>query len=206
MLNEPPERGTLKVALYARVSTTDKGQTPEVQLTPLREYCQRMNWQVDQEFVDFASGVKLRPELQALKAECDRRRFDMVLVWKLDRLGRSLQELTEFVKLCQAKGVMFRSHTEGFDTTTSQGMLLFQIMGALAEFEHNLIAERVKAGMAYAASRGKQLGRPRVPIPADRILALRASGLGYHRISNQLSLEGCQISSTTIKRFLKLKE
>jgi len=150
----------MKVALYVRNSTNEERQNPETQLRPLRERCERESW----EFVifkEFASGAKeSRPELDKMLQRIRKKEFDAVMVWKLDRLGRSLKHLLQLVEEFKKKKVKFISLTEGFDTTTSHGELFFSIAGAFAQFERALIQERVNAGLARAKAEGKKLGRP----------------------------------------------
>ena len=150
-----------RTAIYARVSTTDRGQDPETQLRQLREYVERRGFVVHQEYVDQASGAKNdRAAFQAMFKAARRREFDVLVVWRYDRFARSLRELVNALAEFESIGIEFISYTEGADTTTPQGRLLFGIMASLAEFERSLIAERVRAGMARAKAQGKHVGRP----------------------------------------------
>src|SRR5215469_2036343 len=144
------------VALYARVSTLN-GQDPEMQLSELREYAARRGWVVSGEYVDQGvSGSKeSRPELNRLTADAHRRVFDAVLVWKIDRYGRSLKHLVDSLADLAAYGVAFVSFRDNLDLSTPSGRLMFQIIGAMAEFERSLIQERVRAGLCNARLRGK---------------------------------------------------
>lgn len=156
-----------RVAIYARVSTTGNGQTPEMQLRELRDYCDRRGWQIANEYVDSGvSGTKdSRPELNRLMSDAHRRRFDAILVWKLDRFGRSLRHLVNALAELEARGIAFVSLRDNLDLSTPSGRLMFQIIGAMAEFERALIAERVKAGMRNARAKGRRIGRPsRIPL------------------------------------------
>ena len=149
----------MRAALYARVSTVDKGQDPEVQLGDLREYAVRRGFEAVAEFVDFASGARNgRPEYQRMFEAARKRRFDVLLVWRYDRFARSMQELVNALEEFRSLGIDFISYRENADTTTAQGKLVFGIMASLAEFERALIAERVKAGMARAKAQGKHVG------------------------------------------------
>ncbi len=150
----------MRAAVYARVSTSD--QTAENQLIELRQYCAAQGWNV-REYVDTGiSGVKdRRPALDSLLADARRRRFDVVVVWRLDRLGRSLHHLVTLLDELQAIGVGAVSLGEGLDFTTPAGRLSFHVLAALAEFERGRIVERVQAGLARARAQGKRLGRPR---------------------------------------------
>ena len=151
-----------RVAVYARVSTTGNGQSPEMQLRELRDYCERRGWQIVGEYVDSGvSGTKdSRPALNRLMADAHRRRFDTILVWKLDRFGRSLRHLVNALAELEARDVAFISLRDNLDLSTPSGRLMFQIIGAMAEFERALIVERVKAGMRNARAKGRRIGRP----------------------------------------------
>ena len=166
-----------RVALYSRVSTAD--QTAENQLLELRRYVAARGWAA-QEYTDVAvSGAKeRRPALDRLLADGRRRRFDVVVCWRLDRLGRNLKHLILLLEEFQALGIDFVSLAEGIDATTPAGKLQMHILGAIAEFERARIAERVRAGLKRAQSEGTRLGRPRItPLPAGapRHLSVRAA-------------------------------
>lgn len=150
----------MRTALYARVSTLD--QEPENQLEELRRYASARGWEV-KEYVDHGvSGAKeRRPALDALVADAKRRRFDAVVCWRLDRLGRSIKHLISLIDELQALGIAFVSLAEGIDATTPAGKLQLHILAAIAEFERGRIQERVRAGLARAKAQGKRLGRPR---------------------------------------------
>ena len=151
----------MKVAIYVRNSTNEERQNPQTQLKPLKERCVREDWDFEV-FQEFASGAKeSRPELDKMLQRIRAKEFDAVLVWRLDRLGRSLKHLLQLVEEFKKKDVKFISLTEGFDTTTSHGELFFSIAGAFAQFERRLIQERVNAGLERAKSEGKKLGRPK---------------------------------------------
>ena len=177
-----------RVALYARVSML-VGQNPEMQLTELREYAASRGWQVGGEFVDRTSGAKeQRPSLNRLMADARQRKFDIIAVWKLDRFGRSLRHLVNALAEFEALGVAFISLRDNLDLSTPAGRLMFQIIGAMAEFERALIRERVRAGLAHARSKGKRLGRPKVTVDAAKIVALRASGASWRAISEKMNV------------------
>jgi DNA invertase Pin-like site-specific DNA recombinase len=148
----------MKAAIYARVSTFD--QEPENQLAELRRYVAARGWTAV-EYVDRGvSGAKdRRPALDQLVADARRRRFDVLVCWRLDRLGRNLKHLITLLEDLQALGVAFVSLNEGIDATTPAGKLQVHILGAIAEFERARIAERVKAGLQRARAQGKRLGR-----------------------------------------------
>jgi putative DNA-invertase from lambdoid prophage Rac len=158
----------MKAAIYARVSTLD--QEPENQLAELRRYVEARGWSAA-EYVDRGvSGAKdRRPALDQLVADAKRRRFDVVIAWRLDRLGRSLKHLITLLDDLQALGVAFVSLAEGIDATTPAGKLQLHILGAIAEFERERIRERVLAGLRRARANGQRLGRPKARVPVERL-------------------------------------
>jgi DNA invertase Pin-like site-specific DNA recombinase len=178
----------LRVAVYARVSTLGKGQDTEVQLRELRQFAQARGWQIAGEYVDAGiSGAKeKRPELDRLMAEAHRRRFDAVIVWKFDRFARSVSHLLRALETFSALGVAFVSLSESLDTSTPAGKMVFTVLGAVAELERSLIAERVRAGLRNARAKGKRLGRPRKIVDAARIGRLRAQGVSWRKIARQM--------------------
>jgi len=188
----------MRVGIYARVSTLI-GQSPEMQLAELREYASRRGWEIVGEYVDCISGSKeSRPELNRLMADAHRRHFDAVLVWKIDRFGRSLKHLVNSLADLDSYGVAFVSLRDNLDLSTPSGRLMFQIIGAMAEFERSLIQERVRAGLRNAKLKGKTLGRPSLILDSGRIARLRASGASIREISAQL-----EVSPSTIHKALQ---
>ena len=179
----------MRVALYARVSTLN-GQHPEMQLTELREYASRRGWAVAGEYVDEGvSGSKdSRPALNRLMADAHRRRFDIVACWKVDRFGRSLKHLVNALADLDSYGVAFVSLRDNLDLSTPTGRLMFQIIGAMAEFELSLTKERVKCGLVNARANGKRLGRPRRVTDGDRILQMKAEGASLREIANAMGI------------------
>jgi DNA invertase Pin-like site-specific DNA recombinase len=161
----------MKVAIYARVSTSGGGQDPTMQTRELREYCGRRGWDVAGAYVDIGiSGTKeRRPELDRLMADAHRRRFDAVVVWKFDRFARSVSHLLRALETFRAQGIEFVSFSEQLDTTTPAGKLVFTVLGGVAELERSLIVERVQAGLRNARAKGKSLGRPRVFVDAETV-------------------------------------
>lgn len=157
-----------RVALYCRVSTSDKGQDPNLQLIPLKEYCKAREWQVAGEYIDVGqSGAKdRRPQLDRLLNDARKRKIDCVVVWKLDRWGRSLKHLINSLSELQGLGVSFVSYQENIDLSTPAGTMMFHVIGAMAEFERALTVERVKAGLQNARRKGRRLGRKPIP-PID---------------------------------------
>lgn len=181
----------MKIALYARVSTLDKGQDPTMQLRELREYCQRRGWTVTGEYVDVGvSGSKdSRPELNRLMTDAHRRNFDAVLVWRFDRFARSVSLLLRALETFKSQGIEFISYSEQMDTSTPTGKMIFTVLGAVAELERSLIVERVKAGVRNARSKGKRLGRPTVSVDRARIAAMRSGGASWRNISAELGIK-----------------
>ena len=179
----------MRVALYARVSTLN-GQHPEMQLSELREYGAHRGWQIISEYVDEGvSGAReRRPQLDRLMSDAHRRKFDLIAVWKIDRFGRSLRHLVNALADLDSLGVAFVSLRDNIDLSTPSGRLMFQVIGAMSEFERSLIQERVRAGLRNAVARGVRLGRPKVTVDAAQIASLRASGASWRQISEQLGV------------------
>jgi DNA invertase Pin-like site-specific DNA recombinase len=175
--------------LYARVSTNN-GQNPEMQLAELRAFCDRRGWQVAGEYVDQGvSGSKeRRPALDRLLSDCRRRQVDAVVVYRYDRFARSLRQLVNALAEFQALGIDFISVHEGVDTTTPNGRLVFGIFGSIAEFERELIRDRVRSGIAAARARGKRLGRPKATVDASRVAVLRAQGRSWRNVAHDLNV------------------
>src|ERR1019366_4192017 len=180
----------MRVALYARVSTANNGQNPEMQLRELREYCKHRVLELTGEYVDGGiSGAKdSRPELNRLNADARRRRFDAVVVWKFDRFARSVSHLLRALEEFRSLGIEFVSLSEQVDTSTPTGKMVFTVLGAVAELERSLIAERVRAGLRNARAKGKRLGRPTKRVNPTQIAALRAQGVPWRRIGTQLGV------------------
>ncbi len=153
----------LRAAFYVRVSTSNHQQDPEMQLGDLRPFAAARGWQRVEPYVDRMTGSKeSRPALNRLMADAKQRKFDVVVVWKLDRFARSLKHLINALAEFEALGVAFVSLRDNLDLTTPSGRLMFQIIGAMAEFERSLIQERVCAGLRNARAKGRVLGRPRL--------------------------------------------
>ena len=183
----------MRAAIYARVSTLD--QEPENQLQELRRYVEARGWTAV-EYVDKGvSGAKdRRPALDQLLTDARRRRFDVLVCWRLDRLGRNLKHLITLLEELQALGIAFVSLAEGIDATTPAGKLQMHILGAIAEFERERIRERVLAGLQRARTQGKRLGRPRALLPVERLQAV--SKLPMSDAARVLG-----VSRSTIKRW-----
>ena len=178
-----------KVAIYARVST-DK-QTVTNQLIQLREVAQRCGYDIVQEFTDEgisgAKGRSERPALNEMLKFATQRKCDMVMVWSIDRLGRSLQNLVEILNELQSLKVDLYFHQQALDTSTPSGRMMFSVFGALAEFERSLIRERVLAGQQRAKAKGKKLGRPSKMNNGlkSAIQLLRQKGMGIKQIAKE---------------------
>jgi DNA invertase Pin-like site-specific DNA recombinase len=188
----------MKTAVYARVSTSDKGQDPEMQLRELREYCERRGWTITSEYVDVGvSGSKdSRPQLNKLMADAKQRRFDAILCWKLDRFGRSLKHLVSALGEFEALGVAFVSLRDSFDLTTPGGRLMFNMVASFAEFERDLIRERVKAGIANRRAKGFRVGRKPVSINSAKLQALRSEGRTIREIADALGVSRSLVHKT----------
>ncbi len=169
-------RPALQAAIYARVSTLD--QEPENQLAELRRYVEARGWTAT-EYVDHGvSGAKeRRPALDRVLRDAKRRRFDVLVCWRLDRLGRNLKHLIALLGDLQALGIDFVSLAEGIDATTPAGKLQMHILGAIAEFERARIAERVKAGLERARRQGQRLGRPQRRISRAQLASVEGLSL-----------------------------
>lgn len=204
MAKESVSKPTARVALYARVSTVNHNQDPELQLEEMRQYVASRGWTIASEYVDHGvSGTKeSRPALNRLMTDAQRRRFDIVLVWKLDRFARSLKFLVIALAELGAFGVAFVSLRDNLDLSTPAGRFTAQLLGAMAEFEKELIRERVQAGIDrrkvdlekhgwFVSKRGNRcmnLGRKRVSVDVERIATLRASGASWRAIAKELKV------------------
>lgn len=190
------------VALYARVSTLD--QNCEVQLEDLRLFADKRFARYCEYTDAGVSGTQRhRPQLDALMRDARRRLFDVVLVWKFDRFARSLKHLIESLDEFNALGIDFISLTEGIDTTTPAGQLLFHIVGAVAQFERDLIVERVRAGMAHARAMGKRIGRPRAIVDVEAVSKLREGGRSLREIAVSLNIPVSRVRRALLRLQLK---
>src|SRR5450432_4126872 len=180
----------MRAAIYARVSTVGHGQSPEMQLSELREQCVRRGWQIVGEYVDSGiSGAKdRRPELDRLMQDAHKRKFDAVTVWKFDRFARSVSHLLRALDTFRILGVEFVSLSESLDTATPAGRMVFTVLGAVAELERSLIAERVRAGLRNARAKGKRLGRPRKAAHASEVARLRSQGSSWRAVAAKLGV------------------
>ncbi len=187
----------MKAALYARVSTHDQ-QTLPVQVSAMKAYAQKRNWQVAMCIEDTASGIKNREKRKQVLQAAKRREVDVIVVWKLDRWGRSLVDLMSSLEELTSLNVGFVSMTEAFDLTTPSGKALAGMLAVFAQFERDILRERVKAGIAHARANGKPHGRPKsAALKSDDVLKLFKQGLNKSQIAKQLG-----ISRTSVRRII----
>jgi putative DNA-invertase from lambdoid prophage Rac len=192
-----PPGSVPRVGLYARVSTHDQ-QTLPMQLSAMHDYATRRGWKIAIEIKDVDSGATLRPQREELLDAARRREIDIVLVWRLDRWGRSLVDLVTTLQELMALGVGFVSLSEALDMTTPSGRALAGMLAVFAEFERDILRERVKAGIAQARKEGRPHGRPpTVAKRAPQAKALAKQGMTKSEISRQLCM-----SRTSVRRFL----
>ncbi len=182
-----------RAVLYARVSTTNHGQTTQNQLVVLREVCQRQGWAIVQELSDEVSGSKGREDragFDALLKGVTRGTYDVVLAWSIDRLGRSITHLVEFMNLLNASRVDLYIHQQAVNTATPAGRMVFGIFAALGEYERELIRSRIHAGLHRARLEGKRLGRPSNVNDAVKasVKVLREQGWSLHKIAKELHI------------------
>lgn len=198
----------MRIAFYARVSTRDKEQNPETQLLRLRDFAAaHRDWHITKEYVDRASANDIghRTAWRQLLDDATHHRFDAVLVFKLDRAFRSVKHMHDTLSVWDSLHVGFLSAQEGFDTTTALGRLLLNLLASLAEFELELIRERVTAGMDRARREGKRIGRPKVTDDPRRKAALqravqqvRSGGKSYRQAAQEAG-----VSLATLQRALR---
>jgi DNA invertase Pin-like site-specific DNA recombinase len=180
-----------RAALYARVSTADKGQDPENQLRQLREYCARQGWAIVEEYIDHASGkTGDRQAFRRLFLDASKRQFDVLVVWALDRMTRQgVLETFEYIRDLGRYGVQFESFTEPqFRTTGPAGELMLAVTAWIAQQERIRLAERAKAGLERARANGKQIGRPRRVFPRSEVIERKAAGQSWRQIAAALGV------------------
>ncbi len=189
---------TPRVALYARVSTTD--QSTDSQLLDLRRYVADRGWRTFKEYADNGiSGTKdNRPALNELMDDAKKRRFDVLLVWRFDRFARSTKHLILALEEFKNLGIDFVSYQENIDTSSPLGSAIFTIISAVAQLERDIIVERVKAGLRRAKAQGKRLGRPRASIDLEKLHRLHCEGLSHRQIAVELG-----ISHASVGRMLR---
>lgn len=186
-----------KVAIYTRVSTAD--QSADLQLEDLRNYCKARDWRIVDTYSDTISGAtRSRPELDRMMEDARHHMFDVVLVWKFDRFARSLTHLVTALEEFEHLKIQFISLKDGVDLGSASGRLMFQIVGAMAEFERSLIQERVRAGINTARNKGVRLGRPQVYVPIGKVDTARKLGASWETIAVDLKLP-----ATTVRRAAK---
>jgi len=187
----------LRAGLYARVSTNDQ-QTLPMQLRALREYAARRGWIIAMQMKEVGSGAAQRQLREKLIEAARRREIDVVLVWRLDRWGRSVADLLATLQELEHLGVGFVSLTEALDLTTPAGRAMAALLAVFAEFEREVLRDRVRAGLAHARASGKRLGRPLTAgLQSDQVRKLRRAGLSKSQIARQL-----QIGRTSVRRIL----
>jgi putative DNA-invertase from lambdoid prophage Rac len=187
----------LRVGLYARVSTHDQ-QTLPLQIRALREYAAKRGWTIVAQIKEVGSGASQRQLRESLLATARRRQIDVVMVWRLDRWGRSVADLVSTLQELQHLGVGFVSLTEALDLTTPAGRAMAGLLAVFAEFEREILRERVRAGLAHARLDGKRLGRP----PSVVHQAVKARKLHRQGISKSEIARRLQISRTSVRRLL----
>jgi DNA invertase Pin-like site-specific DNA recombinase len=199
---------TSRVAIYARVSTTNHGQDVTLQTRELKQFTEARGWRLFDSYLELGiSGSKdKRPELDRLMADAHRRKFDVVIVWKFDRFARSVSHLLRALETFNSLGISFVSLSEQMDTTTPAGKMVFTVLGAVAELERSLIAERVRAGLRNARAKGKKLGRPRLIVDAVRIGSLRSQGRSLREIAEELGYSHSLVHKTLANRKSTLDE
>ncbi len=176
-----------RAAIYGRVSTD--GQTTDNQIVALQEVAARRGWDIAEVYIDHgisgAKGRDKRPGFDRMLKDASRRKFDVVMAWAIDRMGRSLRDLIDTIEHLEATGVDLYLDQQNIDTTTPAGKLLFHVTGAFAEFERSMIRQRVNAGLARARAQGKRLGRPATDAKTEQAIreALAAGKMGMLKIA-----------------------
>jgi putative DNA-invertase from lambdoid prophage Rac len=187
----------MRVGLYARVSTHDQ-QTLGLQVEAMRSYVRDRGWTLEREVQDVGSGAKERPQREALLKAARRREVDAVIVWRLDRWGRSLADLVATLQELKALGVGFVSLTEALDLTTPGGRAMAGLLAVFAEFEREILRERVRAGIAQARKEGRPHGRPRTAaLQAEQVRQLQIQNMSQSEIARRLG-----IGRTSVRRIL----
>jgi DNA invertase Pin-like site-specific DNA recombinase len=199
VFGHPPRRAPtpFRAGLYARVSTQDQ-QTIPMQTRALREYATRRGWRIALQVKEIGSGASQRERREQLLEAARRREIDVVLVWRLDRWGRSVTDLLATLQELEHLGVGFVSLTEALDLTTPAGRAMAGLLAVFAEFEREILRERVRAGLAHARQNGQRLGRPATAaLHADQVRKLYHAGTTKSEIARRL-----QIGRTSVRRML----
>ena len=191
-----------RAVIYTRVSTD--GQTTDNQLLELKKAAEHAGWEIvgvyEDKGISGSKGRDKRPGFDRLCKDATRRKFDVVMSWSVDRLGRSLQDLVGFLSELHAVGVDLFLFQQGLDTTTPGGKAMFQMMGVFSEFERAMISERVKAGLNRARAEGKRLGRqPTSPEMVEKILEAKAEGLSVRKIAAKVGISSSAVQSALKK-------
>ena len=190
-----------RAGLYARVSTNDQ-QTIPLQIRALREYAARRNWTIALQVKEVGSGASQRQRREKLLEAARRREIDVVLVWHLDRWGRSVADLLATLQELEHLGVGFVSLTEALDLTTPAGRAMAGLLAVFAEFEREILRERVRAGLAHARQNGKRLGRPQTAaLKAAEVQQLHRAGISKAEIARRLA-----VGRTSVRRILKARK
>ena len=193
----------MRCAIYARVSTGE--QNLDRQIDELREFAKRMKWDLVGEYTDHLSGaLKSRPGLDAMMEAAERREFDILTVWALDRVRRSTLHTLEVVEKLDTLGIHFRSFTQGaLDTTSPTGKLVLTILAGVAEMERAQIRERVRSGLAAAKRKGVRLGqKPLDDLVVRRVQKLKESGMSVRKIAEEVSSRRLPVSKSSVQRIL----
>jgi DNA invertase Pin-like site-specific DNA recombinase len=188
------------IALYARVSTSDKNQDNENQLRELRQYCRKRGWKIHREYVDEASGANgARPEFKQLLEDAQRREFDLVLFWALDRFSREgVLETLQYLQRLESGGVAWKSLTEEYlDSAGVFKDAIVSIMATLAKQERVKMSERTKAGLARARAQGKRLGRPLKVFDRAKVIKMRGAGSSLGEIAKEVGISRTHVHRLT---------
>jgi len=190
----------MKIAIYARVSTED--QNLDNQIDQLKSYCDRMDYDIYKVYTDKISGAKeSREGFDRMMNDSRKKLFEAVLCWKLDRLGRSLKHLISIIEEWKKRGIDLICYQQNIDTTNASGKLMFQIIGAFAEFERNMISERTKAGLDRAKKQGKKLGRPKISnYLKKKVLRLYEDLGSIKKVSEQVNISYGSVYNIIKKR------
>lgn len=190
-----------KVAIYARVSTSNKGQDLNTQLLPLKKYCKDKKRGIVQVYTDIMSWAKeSRPSLNSLLDDAKEQKFDTVLVFRFDRISRSTKQLIDLLEKFRKLNISFISLNENIDTTTPTGAMMFTIIAAFAKFERDIISERVKFWIQKARSNWKQIGRKKIDVNDDMVILHHNEGLSIRNIAQMMN-----ISKSKVHRILSQK-
>ena len=179
----------MRVALYARVSTDDKGQDPEVQLEALRNLASIRGYEIVQEYVDYASGRDgNRPRFKEMMESASRHEFDAIMALRVDRVMRSVVNLREIISKLQTYRVKLLLTDLEFDPDNPTSNLILNVVSSIAEWEREIIAQRTKEGMAHTRVKGSKIGRPKVKIPLTTVALMRMNGMSWSSISDAIDI------------------